>query len=60
MVDSIEDVFQKMPISGAGFDYGYSILHESGRLQTWYKLLHVNSGTSITFHLSSNNGKHGN
>lgn len=32
MSGSIEGVSQKMPISRGGFDYGYFILHGTGRL----------------------------
>lgn len=60
MPGSIEDAFQKMPISGGGFGYGYSILHESSRLQAWYKLLYSTAGTNNTFYLNWNNGRHGN
>lgn len=59
MLSSIEGLYQKMLISGDGFHYVHSTLHETGRLQTWYKLLHSSVLATNIFYLSSNNGSSG-
>lgn len=59
MLSGIEDLCQKMPISGGRFDYVHSTLYGTGRLQTWHNILYSSAGATNIFHLSSNNGSSG-